>query len=62
MNRISESSTIAAKAYESFKAMMDHMSKVSKLSGLELIDEIETRIDRFKTVSSPISRSMRGIS
>lgn len=49
--RISESSTIAAKAYESFKAMMAHMSKVGKLSGLELIDEVETHVDCFKVAS-----------
>jgi len=51
MNRISESSTIAARAYESFKVMMDHMSSVSKMSGLELVQEVEVHVDHFKIAS-----------
>lgn len=49
--RISESSTIAARAYESFKVMMKHMSSVSKMSGPELVQEVEVHVDRFKVAS-----------
>ena len=51
MNRISESSTLAARAYESFQTMLNHSLKASKLSGLELIEEVETHVDRFKVAS-----------
>ena len=48
--RISETSAWAASAWESFKLMMAHHSKVHPLSGLDLIREVETRIEyRFKT-------------
>lgn len=42
--RISESRALAEKSYESFKALLGHMSKVSKLTELELIEEVESKI------------------
>lgn len=44
MNRISESAIFAAKAYESFKAMMSHMDKINKLTPLQFIEEVEALI------------------
>lgn len=44
MNRISESAIFAAKAYESFKAMMSHMDEISKLTPLQFIEEVEALI------------------
>lgn len=49
--RISESATCAENSFASFQAMMLHMEKATKLTGLELIDEVETFVDRFRAVS-----------
>lgn len=49
--RISESAIRAEGAYESFKLMLAYASNATKLTGLELIDEIETHVDRFKAAS-----------
>lgn len=40
-SRISESAVIAEKALESFKVMMAHHSKVTKLTDLELVEDVE---------------------
>lgn len=41
---ISESRVLAEKSYESFVALMSHMSKVGKFTELELIEEVESKI------------------
>ncbi|MFA6159458.1 MAG: hypothetical protein WC763_07570 [Candidatus Paceibacterota bacterium] len=48
--RVSESALIAKSALKSFKEMISHMDKVRKLSGLELIEEVE-EINPFKVLS-----------
>ena len=51
MKQLSESRLFAESAYQSFLAMMKNFDKAHKLTDVDLVEEVETRIGTFKSAS-----------